>query len=123
MLLACALAPKRDLGYFAAGAVRHPLAKIRAKDVEIASNVRHLNKFTQDGRGAVLQQLGEKRGFFYRFRNPILQPYAIFGGLSQGLITDELLVELQEDGRTEAVSDDPRVAGAREEANHQTPLF
>jgi len=63
VLLACALTPKRDLGSFAAGAVRHPLAKIRAKDVEIASYVRHLNKFTQDGRGAVLQQFGEKRLF------------------------------------------------------------
>jgi Cdc6-like AAA superfamily ATPase len=98
VLLACALAPKLDLGYFAAGAVREPLSAIRDMQVQIPSYVRHLSKFTQERRGAVLQQVGEKRGFFYRFANPILQPYVILTGLSQGIITDDLLLELQQNG-------------------------
>jgi Cdc6-like AAA superfamily ATPase len=122
VLLACALARKRDLGHFAAGAVRHPLSKIRDKDVEIASYVRHLNKFTQDQRGAVLQQYGEKRGFFYRFRNPILQPYVILSGLSQGIITYDLLVELQKDGAEDS-QEDVLEEPTTDQTNEQPPLF
>jgi hypothetical protein len=109
VLLACALAPKLELGYFAAGAVREPLSKIRNKEVEIASYVRHLNKFTDIRRGGVLHQVGEKRGFFYRFANPLLQPYVILNGLSQGLITDELLLELQrENGQISDPTTEPQ---------------
>jgi Cdc6-like AAA superfamily ATPase len=102
VLLACALAPKRDLGYFPAGAVREPLSAIRAKPISIASYVRHLNKFTQLARGAILQQEGEKGRTFYRFANPLLQPYVILHGLSQGLLTEEQLLEFQRDEETNA---------------------
>jgi energy-coupling factor transporter ATP-binding protein EcfA2 len=95
VLLACALAPKDELGFFAAGSVREPLFKIVGKRYEIPAFARHLNKFTDPARGSVLQKVGEPRRFFYRFANPLLQPYVILNGISTGRLDAAYLDELQ----------------------------
>lgn len=107
VLLGCALAPKRELGYFPAGAVKEPLSWIRRRPVTIASYVRHLNKFTQPARGPVLQQVGQERSFFYRFASPIMQPYVILNGLSEGMITDQDLWHIQRVAEDEFIDDPP----------------
>lgn len=97
VLLACALAPKDELGYFAAGGVRGPMSKIMDKDYQIPAFARHLKEFTTIARGCVLQKEGQHRRYFYRFENPLLQPFVILNGLNRKLISDELLNELRGD--------------------------
>ncbi|MEA2493395.1 MAG: hypothetical protein QOJ29_1306 [Thermoleophilaceae bacterium] len=99
VLLACALAPKDELGYFNASAVRAPLSKIMGRQREIPAFAKHLNKFTEPSRGCVLQKIGEPRRYFYRFENPLLQPFVVLNGLATNLISEELLVELQDAAR------------------------
>lgn len=95
VLLACALAPKNELGYFTAGAIRDALEVIAGRRLDIPAFARHLKQFLQIERGSVLQREGEPRHYFYRFTDPILQPYVILNGLAEGLLTDGQLVDLQ----------------------------
>jgi hypothetical protein len=105
VLLACALAPKDDFGYFTATAVKEPMSRIMGKPRKIASFVKHLNKFTEEKRACVLQRSGNARSYIYRFENPMLQPYVVLSALSGGLIAEDLLVELQDAAR--GPEDDP----------------
>lgn len=89
VLLACALAPKDELGYFAAGAVRIPMSQIMGRPYEIPAFARHLDQFTKEDRGYILSRRGPERMRFYRFENPMLQPFVILSGLSKGYIREE----------------------------------
>jgi Cdc6-like AAA superfamily ATPase len=95
-LLACALAKKGELGHFTAKSVCEPMTRIMGRPMEIASFARHLNEFAGDARGAVLQKTGKPRGWFYRFANPLLQPFVILSGLAHNKINEQTLRELQE---------------------------
>jgi energy-coupling factor transporter ATP-binding protein EcfA2 len=107
VLLACALAPKDEHGYFPASAVREPMSAIMKKKYEIPAFARHLSAFTTELRGAVLQKSGTEYRYFYRFSNPLLQPYVVMDGLAKGLITDGLVREVQKIARSDqAESDD-----------------
>lgn len=90
VLVACALAETDELGRFAAVDVRDPLSRITGEDYGIAAFSRHLNDFS-DKRGPVLHKEGEKRRYRYRFRNPLMQPYAIMHGFDNGLVDDNIL--------------------------------
>ncbi len=89
VLLACALAPKNQLGFFTSGSIRAPLEVIAERKIDIPAFSNHLSQFLEPARGAVLQREGSSRRYFYRFTDPIFQPYVILKGLSTGLITDE----------------------------------
>lgn len=89
VLLACALAPKNRLGFFTASSIRDPLEVIAGRRIEIPAFSRHLSQFLEHQRGSVLQREGSPRRYFYRFSDPILQPYVILNGISEGLITHE----------------------------------
>lgn len=93
VLLACALVQTDELGYFAATDLRSPLSRIVGKQMEIPAFAQHLNDFSSDARGRVLQKAGQKRRFRYRFTNPLLQPYVILKGVRDGLVTDAMLAE------------------------------
>jgi energy-coupling factor transporter ATP-binding protein EcfA2 len=95
-LLAAALAPKGPLGHFTAGSVRQPMSTVLATNVEIAKFNRHLNAFTEESRGAVLEKSGEPRRWFYRFRDPLLQPYVVLNGLAQKRIGEDAVAALQQ---------------------------
>lgn len=105
VLLACALAPKDDLGYFSASAVREPLSRIMGQPRKIASFVKHLNKFTESGRGPILERTGKPRSYFYRFINPMLEPFVVLHGVTNGLINQDVLLELQDQARGQAGED------------------
>ncbi len=64
------------------------MSRIMGKPYAIAAFIPHINSFTEDGRGAVLQRIGEPRRFRYRFRNPLIQPFAVMQGLNKGLVTN-----------------------------------
>jgi Cdc6-like AAA superfamily ATPase len=95
VLLACALADKDRFGFFSAGAVRNPLSQITSRDYDIPAFARHLKEFTRAERGPALMRIGAPHRYFYRFTNPVLQPYVILVGLSSGLITEDGIAELE----------------------------
>jgi hypothetical protein len=107
VLLACALAPKNRLGFFTSGEIRDPLEVIASRRIEIPAFSNHLSQFLEPERGSVLEREGSSRRYFYRFSDPIFQPYVILSGLSDGLITDEQLREIQDrDAEPEAMPED-----------------
>jgi Cdc6-like AAA superfamily ATPase len=97
VLLSCALTVKSAEGYFSPGSLRAPMSRITGKTVTVSTFARHLNEFASPQRGTVLQKDGQPRKFFYRFTNPILQPYIVLRGIAEGLISEELLAELRPD--------------------------
>jgi energy-coupling factor transporter ATP-binding protein EcfA2 len=94
VLAACALAEKNRLGYFTPSSVRGPMSKIMGKPYDIANFATHLSAFTGNERGGVLQRSGVERKYVYRFRNPLLQPFALLTAMSEGIISKELVDEI-----------------------------
>lgn len=86
VLIACALAKTDELGYFAAQDVKDPLTKILKRPIKNANYSRHLIEFCDFAKGPVFERFGEERKYRYRFRNPLLQPYAVMQGYSQKLL-------------------------------------
>lgn len=91
VLLACALAPSDDLGYFAASDVRRPLSEIMKRPYDIPAFSRHLNDFCLPAKGEVLQKIGTPRKYRFRFVNPLLQPFVVIDGLAKNRIPTSLL--------------------------------
>lgn len=107
VLLACALAPKNQLGFFTSGSIRDPLEVIAGRRIEIPAFSNHLSQFLEPERGGVLQREGSSRRYFYRFSDPIFQPYVVLNGLSEGRVTQEQVRDLQNRGKsTEAIPGD-----------------
>jgi len=95
VLLACALTPVGEFGYFTASNVREPLSAITGKPYDIPGFSRHLKDFSEEPRGRILQKEGEIRKFRFRFRNPLMKPLIIMKGVSEGRISRELLKRYQ----------------------------
>lgn len=89
MLPACALAPKNPLGFFTSGSIRDPLETITGRRIEIPAFSNHLSQFLEPDRASVLQREGSSRRHFYRFTDPIMQPYVVLKGLAEGMITED----------------------------------
>jgi Cdc6-like AAA superfamily ATPase len=87
VLLASALAVEDEFGYFSAADVRARLAGITGREHPTASFSQHLDELAQPDRGPVLQKRGVPRRFRYRFVNPLLQPYVVMRGLSEGSVS------------------------------------
>jgi DNA polymerase III gamma/tau subunit len=87
VLLACALAPVDQMGYFAAQDIRKPMQEITGKDYQIPSFSQHLNEFSEEKRGPILKKIGTARRFRFRFINPLLQPYVVMQGCLTGKVT------------------------------------
>jgi Cdc6-like AAA superfamily ATPase len=88
VLLACALAGQDDLGYFAAADVREPMSRIMKRAYDIPAFAQHLNAFCEEERGCILQKVGLRRGYRFRFVNPLMQPFVIMNGLSKEFIAE-----------------------------------
>ncbi len=116
VLLACALAPKSELGFFTAGSIRDPLQIIAGRRLDIPAFSRHLSQFLEPERGAVLIREGAPKRYFYRFADPIFQPYVVLKGVSEGLISEEDL---------HALPDRERAGNAptEDETSSPQPLF
>ena len=91
VLLACALAKKDEFGFFAAGKVRQPLSTIMGRSVQIPAFARHLAAFTEGERDSVLTRVTVGKSKFYRFSNPMLQPYVVMQGVARGLVSEAQL--------------------------------
>ncbi len=96
VLLACALAPKNALGFFTAGSIREPLRVVAGRQLNIPAFSRHLSQFLEAERGAVLYREGAPKRYFYRFSDPIFQPYVILRGVAEGLVSEDAVREFQD---------------------------
>lgn len=109
VLLACAYAPRDDLGYFRPRDVRAPLSAILGHPVTMQQYQRHLNEFSGDTRQTLYKE-GEQRRPAYRFRNPLFQPFVKISAQATGLVTARQARKLQRDqaSGTESRGDDER---------------
>ena len=87
VLLASALAEEDEFGFFSPADVRERLSRITGKEHSAASFAQHLDELADPDRGPVLQKRGVPRHFRYRFVNPLLQPYVVMRGLSEGSVS------------------------------------
>lgn len=94
VLLACALAPADELGFFAAIDVREPLSSIMGRPYQIPAFARHLDELAGSQRGSVLHKSGAPRRYRFRFAEPLLQPYAIMKGIVDGMVEPAALMRL-----------------------------
>lgn len=86
VLLACALAKTDDTGLFTPNSVVAPLSSILGRSMAISNFQNHLKKFISDERARVLVRRGKDRAYKFRFRDPMMQPYVIMGGVESGLV-------------------------------------
>jgi hypothetical protein len=95
VLLACALAERDSFGRFTARAVGIQLNKIIPdKNYKVPQFSYHLKEFCDEKRGAVLEQFGSKRSFKYRFREALMEPFAIGQSLTDGIVSDRALKKI-----------------------------
>lgn len=94
VLAACALAQKNKLGQFTAAAVREPMSRIMGNIYDIPSFSPHLKAFTESDRGQVLIREGIPRRYTYRFRNPLLQPFALLSAISEELLPSDMEAQI-----------------------------
>lgn len=88
VLLACALAHVDEVGFFTTLDVREPMSQIMGKRYEIPTFTQHLHAFCLPDRGPVLQKAGYERRYRFRFLDPLLKPYVVLRGLSEGIIDE-----------------------------------
>lgn len=91
VLLACALTPVDDLGYFAPADVRAPMSRIMQKRYDIPAFIRHLNALCTEDRGRILQKTGPERKQRFRFVDPLMKPYIVLRGLAEQMIDSRIL--------------------------------
>lgn len=86
VLLACALAPKDEKGFFYAKDIVAPLKAIIPNAPKIQQFAQHLKDFCED-RGPILERAARR----YRFIKPLMEPYVTLRGLADGLISESQL--------------------------------
>ncbi|HTR97044.1 MAG TPA: AAA family ATPase [Candidatus Acidoferrales bacterium] len=86
ILLACALAPRGEMGAFAVRDVCDTLTSIVRREVRGLTN--QVSALTEEGRGSVLEKRGAASRATYRFVDPRLEGYILLRGLEQGWTTN-----------------------------------
>jgi hypothetical protein len=91
VLLACAMAPVDDLGYFQPVDVREPMSDIMKKKYDIPAFIRHLNELSDEKRGKALQKIGTPRKERFRFSNPLLKSHVFLRGIHDRMVPSDAL--------------------------------
>lgn len=91
VLLACCLAERDAVGRFTAKGVAEHLFSIIGHRLEVPQFSYHLNEFCGPKRGGVLQKLGNKRNFKYRFQDALMEPFVIAQSIEKRVIGEEIL--------------------------------
>lgn len=79
-LLACALAPVDELGFFAPADVAAPLASLLGVPRSTPDFLHHLKRFAAPP-SWILETRGEGRRARYRFHNPLMKPFVLMKGV------------------------------------------
>ena len=121
VLVAAALAPTDDKGFFAAADLREPLSAIMGKRYDIPSFSRQLNALAEADRGPVLIKTGSERKHRYRFLEPHMEPYVLMRSLTSGLITQEVLADFVGGSDRAATPPAPTTAGKEKASKPASP--
>jgi len=89
VLLASALTPTDEFGYFSPTAVREPLERILKREYGVEAFARHLHTFCKDERGPMLIKADLINRPRFRFENPLMQPFVVMKGLDSNLISED----------------------------------
>jgi Cdc6-like AAA superfamily ATPase len=89
VLLACALAERDDLGRFNARSVADRLSVITGETYDVPAFAYHLDEFCQENRGNVLDKIGRRRQFSFRFRDSLMEAFVVLKSLEIGLISND----------------------------------
>jgi len=76
VLCACAMAETDEMGFFNARQVLPHMQRLHGNHVSHSHFTKHLNQFST-ARGHVLEQVGSRRKYQYRFRNPMMRAYVL----------------------------------------------
>jgi len=90
VLLAAALAEHDEHHTFRATDMVHPLNEITGQDYAVPNFTYNLRKLSSPERGDILERVGDRRPRF-RFRSPLMRPYVLMKGFSDGLIDESQL--------------------------------
>jgi len=75
------------LGFFHPANVVSPLSKILSRhNVTIATFQRHMVEFCRESRGGILERVGERRSYKYRFRDPLVPSYVFMESVAEKII-------------------------------------
>lgn len=88
VVLACALAESDERGYFSSRAVQESLSTILGRPVIQQTVAFHLGRLIESSRGPLLQRIGPERRYRYGFINPLMRPFLIMKGFSEGTLED-----------------------------------
>ncbi|MDP5279926.1 ATP-binding protein [Sphingomonas sp. DG1-23] len=95
VLLAAALSPIDDLGYFAPADLQSPLAEILGvPETKVSLFGQHLKNLCEGDHGRILEQVGVARKYRYRFSEPMMQPFIVMNALAGGTISRERITAL-----------------------------
>jgi Cdc6-like AAA superfamily ATPase len=88
VVLACALAESDERGYFSSRAVQESLSRIIRRPVIQQTVAFHLGRLIESSRGPLLHRIGPERRYRYGFINPLMRPFLIMKGFSEGMLED-----------------------------------
>ena len=95
VLLAAAMSPIDDLGYFQPADLQKPLADILGvKEAKVSLFGQHLKNLCEADHGCILEQVGVPRKYRYRFTEPMMQPFILMTARAKGQITREQIAQL-----------------------------
>jgi Cdc6-like AAA superfamily ATPase len=98
VLLACALAETDSFGYFSPSDVRTPLERVLKRRYGVEAFARHLHAFSEVEKGPVLRKAELTNRPRFRFENPLMQPFVLMKGLDEGIIKDDDLWAMRNNG-------------------------
>jgi DNA polymerase III delta prime subunit len=95
VLLAAAMSPIDDLGYFQPADLQKPLAEIlNIPEAKVSLFGQHLKKLCETDHGKILEQVGVARKYRYRFGEPMMQAFILMTARAKGQISREQMNKL-----------------------------
>lgn len=89
-LLACAIAKTDDItGVFSPADVGRALKVLTGKEWAVSQYTKHLHEFATEKQGLVLVESGTKGQYRYKFKDPMMQPFVLLKGVSDGKVKIE----------------------------------
>jgi len=95
VLLAAAMSPIDDLGYFAPADLQQPLAGILGmQEAKVSLFGQHLKNLCEPDHGKILEQVGVARKYRYRFAEPMMQAFILMTARAKNQISREQINQL-----------------------------